>query len=204
MKVTPSALVNSLSGKTGGIVAGVWKGVQYVRRYVIPANPKSAAQVLVRNAMAMMPGMYRSLIASVKAWNKTYGSKVAMTAFNVMTKYSRKAYQAGTAMQFSPPNSKVPVLITFAAATGAGAAGTIAITWASSVVTGFTKVVCMAIKHTAGQVYESATDTVLESVHSITLAALTPGTSYDCYAALYNPTTGEIGTVAMANATAHA
>jgi len=208
MKVTPSALVNSLSGKTGGVVGARWKGVQYVRKHVIPANPKSTAQTAVRNALAKMAPMFRTLIPVAVAWNKTYGSKVAMTAFNVFTKGCRTPYQAGTAMAPVPPNALVQALTAFAAATGAGAAGTLAVTWSDTVIPGFTNVVLMAIKHAAGTVFEGSTSTTLQSAHAGTISGLTAGTSYDVYGFLYNPATlptrGNMGTSAMSTATSHA
>jgi hypothetical protein len=204
MKITPSAMVNTLSGKTGGIVAAHWKGRPYVRKLVIPTNPKSAAQTLVRNSMAKMAAMFRSLIAVAQAWDKTYGSKLSMTAFNVFTKHSRKAYQAGTAMAPVPPNPLCVPLGTLAAAAGSGAAGTLVVTWAATVVTGFTNVVLMAIKHTGGLVFESASSNVLQTALTATLTGLTPATSYDVYAFLYNPTSGNMGTSGMATGTSHA
>lgn len=44
-------------GKT--IVASKWKGVPYMRQYVVPANPQTAAQQLTRKTFALMREMYK-------------------------------------------------------------------------------------------------------------------------------------------------
>lgn len=38
----------NISGKTLGVVAGSWKGQNYVRSYVVPANPRTQAQTETR------------------------------------------------------------------------------------------------------------------------------------------------------------
>lgn len=48
-KVTYAPLVNSMSGRFGGVVFSGWKGIQLVRRHVNPANPKTDSQQAVRN-----------------------------------------------------------------------------------------------------------------------------------------------------------
>lgn len=49
MKVTYSPIIAGLSGKAADVVAARWKGVPYVRSHVIPANPRTAAQIAQRN-----------------------------------------------------------------------------------------------------------------------------------------------------------
>ena len=52
MKVTAPGLGFRASGAIGkSMVFGDWKGIQYARSYVIPANPRSAAQVETRDAL---------------------------------------------------------------------------------------------------------------------------------------------------------
>ena len=68
MKLTFSPLVAGMSGKAAHAVAASWKGVPYVRKLVIPHNPKSAAQVIQRGYFARMPSWFRSLPTDLKTW----------------------------------------------------------------------------------------------------------------------------------------
>jgi len=86
MKVTPSVLVGSLSGKSGGTVASNWKGRQLVRRHVIPHNPKTAGQLAQRAHMARMSTWFRSLPATLVTKLNELGTPLQMSGFNVMTK----------------------------------------------------------------------------------------------------------------------
>jgi hypothetical protein len=59
-KVTAPLLGFGASGaiaKTA--VYAAWRGIQYGRRYVIPANPRSTAQQLTRNTFATLREMYK-------------------------------------------------------------------------------------------------------------------------------------------------
>jgi len=58
------------SGQIGSSqVYSTWKGVKYARRYVIPSNPKSVAQVAQRNMFAWVHDAYKYLDAAVtSAW----------------------------------------------------------------------------------------------------------------------------------------
>jgi hypothetical protein len=46
-----SGILSQTRGKVAGIVGSVWKGINYVREYVIPANPKTAGQQSQRAKM---------------------------------------------------------------------------------------------------------------------------------------------------------
>ena len=39
-----SGILSTTTGKVGGVVGATWKGINYVREHINPANPKSAAQ----------------------------------------------------------------------------------------------------------------------------------------------------------------
>jgi hypothetical protein len=43
-------------GKT--VVAAEWKGVKYMRQYVIPANPRTTEQTITRDTFAMLNGLW--------------------------------------------------------------------------------------------------------------------------------------------------
>ena len=69
-------------GKT--LVFATWKGIKYVRAYVIPANPNTAAQQVIREYFSTAVDKWQTEIQTVKdAWN-TYAasSSMAMSGFN--------------------------------------------------------------------------------------------------------------------------
>lgn len=65
MGVILSGILGGFSGKVGPVVGGKWKDVDYMRSYVIPANPNTLAQqtqrtrfaVVVENAKALLTGL---------------------------------------------------------------------------------------------------------------------------------------------------
>ena len=68
------------------IVYSVWKGVAYVRAYVIPGNPQSADQVIIRDQFAEAVLRWADLTAGQKTtWGEyvEYWGKSAMSGFNI-------------------------------------------------------------------------------------------------------------------------
>lgn len=61
-----SALVSSISGKTGGAVFSIWKGRPYVRQRVIPANPRTPPQTEVRDAFAETLALWQRLTPTIQ------------------------------------------------------------------------------------------------------------------------------------------
>ncbi|MBA7540068.1 hypothetical protein ES705_32357 [subsurface metagenome] len=54
-----------LTGKLGGLVGARWKQTPYARRYVVPANPKTDDQMLVRNAFAFLIAIGRRINSTI-------------------------------------------------------------------------------------------------------------------------------------------
>ncbi len=104
MKYTPSVMVGSMSGTSGGTVASSWKGILYVRRHVIPHNPKSDAQVIQRDLMARMAPWFRSLPSEIVAKLNDLGSPCRLSGFNVMTKQSLTEMAAAATPSLVPGN----------------------------------------------------------------------------------------------------
>lgn len=67
-----------------------WKGINAVREYVIPANPRTAAQTTQRDRLTAAVAEWHAALytaADVIAWNRYAGIiKGAMTGFNAMVK----------------------------------------------------------------------------------------------------------------------
>ena len=203
MKIGFSPLVSSASGRAADMVAASWKGRAYIRKWVRPANPQSAAQTLVRDSMADMPALYRSLDSTTKGLLNRWGAAYRMSGWNVFVRSNRALYQADpTTMILMPPNPVVDKL-EFNVATGDGASGTMSITWTDPTLTDWTKVGVCALKADA-TVFAKCISTTLASAETLTLTDLTPSATYNVWAWLYNPETKEYTTPDIGSASAHA
>lgn len=65
MAVIRSGVLGRLSGKVASVVGGTWKGINYVREKVKPANPNTPLQQAQRSNMRFVVAWVRSLIALV-------------------------------------------------------------------------------------------------------------------------------------------
>lgn len=129
MKVRTSVLVAALSGAAGDVVAATWKGIQYIRTRVIPANPKSAAQTLQREAFARCVDCFQGLPVDIKDGLDVLGTEQQLAGFNVMMSDSVKEERTNHGHRIFPTNRHAPPLNGFTAAAGAGVEGDIDITW---------------------------------------------------------------------------
>jgi len=127
MKVTCSPLIASLSGRAADAVAASWKGVLYVRKHVVPHNPKSAGQIAQRGYMARMSPMFRSLPTAIKTWLDDLAVGLGKSGFNLMVAEDLKHLADAEDPQIVPANPNENAV--FSIADGAGASGQIDITW---------------------------------------------------------------------------
>lgn len=65
MGVILNGILGGFSGKVGPVVGGKWKDVDYMRSYVVPANPNTTGQQTVRNKFSQLVATGRLLIASI-------------------------------------------------------------------------------------------------------------------------------------------
>ncbi len=73
-------------GKT--IVYSSWKGISYARRWVLPANPKTAAQTDTRNTFKWLMAVWTFMPAAVQeSWN-AYAEGQPMTGRNALAKFN--------------------------------------------------------------------------------------------------------------------
>ena len=192
MKITYSPLVASCSGTTANAVAATWKGINYIRQHVIPANPNTAAQQLVRNALTRCVTLWRSLHANIKSWLNTYGVDYRMSGFNVFMQKCRTLEQAGSALKPVPDNPYCPAPASFAGA--AGGAGEITVTWtdnspaAYSLFFGFVRLVGTNVFLKENQVDAD--------LGTMTFTGLDAGEDYDCYGFFQHTTDSDCGTSA--------
>ena len=88
-----SPLFSDIRNKLGeNVVFSNWKGRPYMRSYVKPANPQTAAQTAERAHMAAIVDMYQQNVkgtgAHVTAWNAE-ALKDLISGYNQMVKYGR-------------------------------------------------------------------------------------------------------------------
>ena len=143
-RITFSPLIVEASGKVKDTVFARWKGRPYIRARVTPANPKSADQTKQRNIMTAAVAFWQSMHADLVAAFNTYGTAYRLSGYNVSTR--RNAATAapngdGTYARMESAGTYFPALMqptpgsidltTVAAVTGAGASGTIDVSWAA-------------------------------------------------------------------------
>lgn len=67
-KLTGPLLSMNARGQIGKtLVAAKWKGIPYMRQYVVPANPRTTAQQAVRGMFALLREMYKLAPAVLRA-----------------------------------------------------------------------------------------------------------------------------------------
>src|SRR5436189_2960230 len=119
-----------LSFDAGGQIAQTqvyskWKGRQYVRRYVTPANPRSADQTLTRSVFAWLSNTWRVSPADFQApWNAAAQNQV-MTNRNLWNKRNLTMLRNGvdlTGIVLSP-GAKAGLNTTATITPGAGQIG---------------------------------------------------------------------------------
>lgn len=86
-----NGLLGKASGKVGGLVTANWKGINYAREYVIPANPRSSAQTTRRTVFSHLIFIGRQIKSTFidTFWNTLYKGKNT-TGFAQFTGYNQK------------------------------------------------------------------------------------------------------------------
>lgn len=60
-----SGILGQLRGKVAGVVGAQWKHINYIREYVLPANPNTALQAAQRTKMADVVAFCKPLVGPV-------------------------------------------------------------------------------------------------------------------------------------------
>ncbi|MBA7643143.1 hypothetical protein ES703_50857 [subsurface metagenome] len=195
MKITFSPLLAGASGRAADAVAASWKGIAYIRKFVVPANPKTAAQTAVRDAFAACVTLWRSLSTTVKTFLDTYGTGYAMSGYNVFISKNRAAQQAETALRPVPDNPLISAVPDFAFDSEPDP-GVSLLTWTDPEIDGYSHVLFVA-RDKDGVVFIACHTNYTAAAAEITIGALTIGQTYQFFLALYNPTTNVFGTSSM-------
>lgn len=130
MKAILSVLLSDLRGKAGNVVASAWKGINYFREHVIPANPNTAAQQTQRACMTRGVAWWHDIEAQVQDECKRLVAGLPLSGFNGFIKRNVKDMADSVDLRIIPLNADVLPIGTLAAATGAGLTKEIDLTFA--------------------------------------------------------------------------
>jgi len=90
-----SAVLSDIRNQVAkGVVFSIWKGRNYFRSYVIPANPRTAPQRAHRAVMAELVKRWKEIIdttAKQAAWNAIALAEL-ISGYNLFVKEGRKSY----------------------------------------------------------------------------------------------------------------
>ncbi len=94
-----AGILSKVSGKVAGVVGGTWKGTNYLRELVKPANPNTPLQQAQRGKMSFVVAVARQLVGDVL---NPYLNKFCktMSGYNWFCKENIKRL-AGTPLKFS-------------------------------------------------------------------------------------------------------
>lgn len=94
VKVNAPALSLDASGKLGGaIVFSKWKGRNYVRQLVVPANPKSAMQVSMRAMLKFLAQNWTNTTSGQKATWEDYAAQLIASEFNAFVSRNQQRWR---------------------------------------------------------------------------------------------------------------
>jgi len=82
--VITQGILGGFAGKVGPVVGGKWKDIDYMRSYVIPANPQSVDQTAQRTRFSTIQGYVRQVLSTLVQpyWDPYYTN---MSGYNAIT-----------------------------------------------------------------------------------------------------------------------
>lgn len=117
----PAMSLDASGSLAGAIVFSKWKGRNYIRQLVTPANPKSGAQTGFRASMKWLAQIWSSLSAGEKAtWDDRAADKI-VSNFNAFTSYNQLRWRNFLTPSTEDPAAEASTPAT--APTGAAVAG---------------------------------------------------------------------------------
>jgi hypothetical protein len=191
-RIDLSPLVSDVRGKVGDTVFSKWKGTNYIRTRVTPANPNTTAQQNVRDAMARLVSIWQELDADLKAAWDVWGATLQISGFNGFVKKNMTNNIAqGRMYWIAPPNADEPGFDTWSAASTT--AGQLDLTWTGPTVTTNKKMIT-AIIYDNGDTIIAASKSVDASTGSGSFAGLTTGETLVAGGAVLDTVTGAVST----------
>ena len=118
-KTTAPLLSFGATGQIGKtMVASTWKGISYMRKYTVPANPNTAAQQTQRALITASVSAYRNYFTHATgraAWNyAASASGKAQSGFNLFTSNNAKMCASDADASFADEASEAANVVTIA------------------------------------------------------------------------------------------
>lgn len=183
--ITLSPLIVDVRNKVADMVFSKWKGINYVRSRVTPANPNTTAQQNVRNSMARCVDFWQALSTVFQgAWNYVASGR-SYSGFNRFVSENRATEQTLAVLEVSPLTD-VQALTVFTPSTGT-ASGEIDVAFSPDPVPAGEQLNIIARSvPTAGQkTVTTFTTTFAAAITSpVTLTGLGSAVDYQIYGAL--------------------
>lgn len=133
MAVINNGILGGLAGKVGPVIGSKWKGIDYVKAYVKPANPNTSAQQVQRARMSSCVQLAQSLASSiVTLFFSPFAVK--MSGYNKFVKANVMHLAASTYYLTTDNVMSEGNLQSAAISAAALAAGEVTITFSTSVV----------------------------------------------------------------------
>jgi hypothetical protein len=117
----PAMSLDASGSLAGAVVFSKWKGRNYVRQLVTPANPKSGAQTGFRASMKFLSQNWAGLTAGNKATWLDRANDMIVSTFNAFTSYNQLRWRNFLTPSKEDPAAEISTPAT--AATGAAVAG---------------------------------------------------------------------------------
>lgn len=96
--VTFSPLIADIRGKTADVVFSSWKGRNYIRQRVIPANPRTADQTAVRDSLAEAVAIWQQLPGALQDGYGNAAANLNISGYNDFVGRNRALIQAETGL----------------------------------------------------------------------------------------------------------
>lgn len=94
-RTTGPLLSMDASGSVGNsITFAKWKGRNYVRRYAVPANPRSVGQTSIRTAMKYYTAMWKNYQAGLEGEYTLQAQSQKISPFNAFTRAGMKNWKS--------------------------------------------------------------------------------------------------------------
>lgn len=117
----PAMSLDASGSLAGAVVFSKWKGRNYVRQLVTPANPKSGSQTGFRASMRFLSQIWAGLSAGNKATWEDRADDMIVSEFNAFTSYNQKRWRNFLTPSKEDPAAEASTPAT--APTGAAVAG---------------------------------------------------------------------------------
>lgn len=117
----PAMSLDASGSLAGAIVFSKWKGRNYIRQLVTPANPRSGAQTGFRASMKWLAQIWSSLSAGNQATWDDRAADMIVSNFNAFTSYNQLRWRNFLTPSMEDPAAEISTPAT--APTGAAVAG---------------------------------------------------------------------------------